>query len=152
MVAAVACLGGTVWTAHYAPAYERIHSHQFINLEALGYFELPASAADATIPPNDRSLDGKSVVMAGFIVGPPSSTGRTAAFQLVYNPANYWGTLPKVQERVFCAVPNGGTVPTFDRDPMISVYGRPHVGIRRDTSGQIESVYRLDVDRVDPVP
>jgi hypothetical protein len=150
-VAAVAFIGWTVWAVHRWPFGTALDGHAAIDLKAMGNFELPDAATDAAIPRRFRDLDGKPVALEGYMYAPNSSDDRVAAFQFVYNVTGEHRSPPKAQERVFCTVLGGRTVANPGMYTMVRVFGTFHVGIHRDASGKIDSVYRLDVERVEPV-
>jgi hypothetical protein len=58
---------------------------------------------------------------------------------------------PRVQERVFCTVPNGAL--NYAGSGKHKVYGTLHVTLKRDISvspPQVVEVFHLDAERVEP--
>jgi hypothetical protein len=125
-------------------------SYYDVDLKSLGYFPFDADKDGIDdIPQRWRGLDGKRVALVGEMWTGGSSAPKVSAFELVYSIQKCcFGGPPKVQERVFAKVPNGGTVPYHWQ--AVRVVGTLHVGVKRDETGQIISVYEMDVDSVDP--
>jgi hypothetical protein len=121
-----------------------------VDLKSLGYFPFDANRDDVNdIPQQWRALDGKRVALVGEMYTGGSAAPKVRGFELVYSIQKCcFGGPPKVQERVFARVPNDGTVPYFWQP--VRVVGTLHVGVRRDETGQIVSIYDLDVENVDP--
>ncbi|HZK81185.1 MAG TPA: zinc ribbon domain-containing protein [Humisphaera sp.] len=115
-----------------------------VDLKTLGWFQFDAiTGVAADVPPHSRDLDGKRVTLDGFMFSTAQS-GRTNAFQLVYDYHNHWGP-PLVQERIFARLPAGPTVPLDGN--FLRVYGTFHVNVQR-ADGVVQSVFDLDVDKV----
>jgi len=118
-----------------------------VDLKPLGNFPMdPLNGSDKDIPARFRKLDGHRVALQGSMWG-GFSEQRTENFQLIYSFPHSYGGPPLVQERVFATVPNGGSVQW--RGELVTVEGTLHVGILK-TGQYVASVYRLDVDRVQP--
>src|ERR1700733_1693738 len=81
-----------------------------VDLKALGNFEFDQNDGTiANVPPKYRELDGKKVVLEGFMYSRLSSVG-TGNFEFVYNVQKCcFNGPPQVQERVFVMVPEGKT-------------------------------------------
>jgi hypothetical protein len=125
-------------------------SYLAVNLKATGNFEF--NEHDGTVndvPPKYRELDGKDVLFEGEIYAPNEAGDEIHAFQLVYSIAKCcFNGPPKVQERVFCTVPNNGTVKR--PDGFARVRGKLHVEVKREGPA-IVSLYTLDVKSVEPL-
>ena len=121
-----------------------------VDLKSLGYFPFDPAKDDVNdIPKQWRDLDGKRVALVGEMYIGGSAAPKVRGFELVYSIQKCcFGGPPKVQERVFSRVPNDGTVPYFWQP--VRVVGTLHVGVRRDDTGQIVSIYEMDVENVDP--
>jgi hypothetical protein len=121
-----------------------------VDLKSLGYFPFDASRDDLNdVPQRWRDLDGKRVALVGEMYTGGSAAEKVRGFELVYSIQKCcYGGPPRVQERVFAKVPNGGTVPYYWQ--AVRVVGTLHVGVRRDETGQIVSIYEMDVENVDP--
>ena len=125
-------------------------SYYDVDLKSLGYFPFDQTKDDVQdIPQRWRNLDGKRVALVGEMWTGGSAAPKVRAFELVYSIQKCcFGGPPKVQERVFAKVPNDGTVAYHWQ--TVRVVGTLHVGVKRDETGQIVSVYEMDVDSVDP--
>jgi hypothetical protein len=122
------------------------------DLKALGNFAFdPQFDTVADVPAATRALDGRRVVLEGFMYGPQSAGGGQTEFQFIYNWKGPWGP-PPVQERVYGHVPPGaGNVPLYDMYTFARVYGVIHVRAVRDETGAMRSLFELDVERAEPV-
>lgn len=132
-------------------AYERFHApgwlDSHVDLKSLGSF--PSDAATGTtndVPRMDRDLDGKPVVLEGFMEA-STFAGDVRQFTLIHDPNQHWAG-PTIQQRVFATV-RAGAVPFSAA--AVSVTGTLHVGVVRDADGRVASVFRMDVDKVDPL-
>jgi len=121
-----------------------------VDLKDLGNF--PLNEYESTIsdvPARWRGLDGKRVLLEGFMYAPNSAGGDVNNFQFVYNITKCcFSGPPQVQERVFVRVPSGA-VP-YEDGIMVNVTGTLHVNVVKD-GGKIISVYTLDLEKVDQV-
>ena len=125
-------------------------SYYDVDLKSLGYFPFDAANDDFNdVPERWRALDGKRVALVGEMYAGGSSAPAVSAFELVYSIQKCcFGGPPKVQERVFARVPNNGKATHYAQ--MVRVVGTLHVQAKRDETGQIVSIYELDVESVDP--
>ena len=125
-------------------------SYYDVDLKSLGYFPFDANKDDFNdIPQRWRALDGKRVALVGEMYTGGSAAPHINAFELVYSIQDCcFGGPPRVQERVFARVPNGGKVPYYGQ--IVRVVGTLHVEAKRDETGQIVSIYELDIESVDP--
>jgi hypothetical protein len=121
-----------------------------VNLKAMGSFMFDANLSTIEdVPAKWRALDGKRVILEGEMYAGSEASDEVRQFQLVYSIAKCcFGGPPKVQERVFCAVPNGGAVPYYGG--LARIKGVLHVNVEKD-QGQAVSVFRLDVEQAEPV-
>ena len=144
--------GWFAWSVYHGPSAASDHGYAIVDLKALGNFDMDDHAAAPALPPQFAALDGKKAAMDGFAYDPNNASDRAHAFQFVYSVRNDHHGPPRVQERVYCTVLNNGTVEYPGMYTFVRVRGTLHVGVVHDAGGAIESVYRLDVDRLEPVP
>jgi hypothetical protein len=120
-----------------------------VDLRAMSDFALDQmNGRDDDIPKAYRELDGKRVTLVGQMWSPTTSTGKVNRFDLVYsiNSCCFSGP-PKVQHFVHATTREPDAV-ELSRG-LVSVTGRLHVGVERDSGGLV-SVYRIDVEDVRP--
>jgi len=120
-----------------------------VDLKALGNF--PFDDENGTIndiPHRFRELDGKKVVLEGFMANPNSAGQDVWAFEFVYNRTIccFLGP-PMVQERVFAHISSGN--PVRFRNEMVRCVGTLHIRLHKNDGGKIDAVYDMDVDRVE---
>jgi hypothetical protein len=132
----------------------RYGQYRQVNLKLMSDWAMdPATATNAAIPPEYRALDGQRVMLVGEI--PPFNTTRPGAasdFDLVWsvNKCCLSGP-PQIQHFVKCTVvpERRGKVKAYDE--IVKVVGTLRAGIIRDPKDKsIQSVYRMDVEYVDP--
>jgi hypothetical protein len=124
---------------------------KLVDLKALGNFPFDdTSGSIKDVPPVYRDLDGKKVILEGFMFAGQSAADQVNAFQFVYNIQKCcFGGPPRVQERVFVHVPNGGAVPYYYQQ-LVRISGTLHVNVKRsDPQGKIDVVYEMETDKVD---
>jgi hypothetical protein len=149
LVAAVVLflIGYPVYTYVDASRNHGISRDGLVDLKALGNF--PFDETNGTIndvPPVYRALDGKRVALDGFMYAGNGAGDEVSAFQFVYNIAKCcFNGPPKVQERVFAR--SSKPVPYYGQ--MVRCIGTLHVGVKKNEAGQTNSVYELDVDKVE---
>jgi len=132
---------GITWHADYAE----------VNLKALGNFPFNQdNGVRDDVPQRWRDLDGKKVVLKGFMYSPNSAREGTE-YEFVYNVqiCCFQGP-PLVQERVYCHCPPG--TPIFGQSDFARVVGILHVHVVRDKTGLIHSVFDLDVQHQEELP
>jgi hypothetical protein len=120
-----------------------------VDLRAMSDFELnQIDGKTQDIPKPFRDLDGKPVMLVGQMWSPNGAGGKVRNFDLVYSIGNccFIGP-PKVQHFVHASVPPGRNV-EFSAAPVI-VSGTLHVGVQK-AGGAVQSIYRIDVDNVQP--
>jgi hypothetical protein len=117
-----------------------------VDLKSLGNFPLNGNSGTINdIPQRWRDLDGKRVLLEGYMYAPNTSGGDVDNFQFVYNISKCcFNGPPLVQERVFVKVPKGAV--SYD-DAMVRVTGKLHVNVQKE-AGNIISVYTLDLEKV----
>ena len=129
-----------------------IHRHgntYSVDLRAMSDFELnQIDGKTQDIPKPFRDLDGKPVMLVGQMWSPTGAGGKVRNFDLVYSITNCcFNGPPKVQHFVHATVPPESSV-QFTPAPVV-VTGTLHVGAQT-AGGALQSVYRIDVDRVQP--
>ena len=125
-------------------------SYKLVDLKTISLFDLdPARAKDADIPERFRALDGQRVMFKGQMYSGNKGVGRQASFDIVYNIAKCcFNGEPRIQHFVKASVLPGHKV-TFYND-FVNVIGTLHVGVERGEAGELLSVYRIDVESVEP--
>jgi hypothetical protein len=121
-----------------------------VDCKALASFELDQqNATAANIPARFRALEGKRVAIVGQMWAPNyNGDGSLTYFQLTYSRSRPESRPPLGQEFINCVAISGAKI-EFQFD-AVRVFGIFHVRFRKDPdSGQIKSVYRVDVDRVE---
>jgi hypothetical protein len=120
-----------------------------VDLKALGNFPFDEKVSTINdVPQKWRGLDGQKVVLEGFMYAGNSAADNINRFQFVYNIAKCcFGGPPRVQERVFTIVPNGGTVPYYYME-MVRCTGTLHVAVHKNEVGTTDAVYTMDLDKV----
>jgi hypothetical protein len=121
-----------------------------VDLKSLGSFPFDAAQDDnSAIPEKWRKLDGKKVMLVGEMYAGGSAAPKVQRFELVYSIQKCcFGGPPRVQERVFVNAPADKPVP-FSWTP-VRVVGTLHVDAKR-VDGQVESVFEMDVESVEPL-
>src|SRR2546428_1602118 len=115
-----------------------------VDLKSLGYFPFDAAKDGlAEVPSRWRQLDGKRVALQGEMYDPDSAGDKINSFQLVYSIQKCcFGGPPRVQERVFAAVPDNGTVHYYGH--VGRVRGTRHVTAPPNECGQIDPRHQPD--------
>ena len=121
----------------------------WVDLKSMSSFEMDQDAGtNAQIPQVYRNLDGKRVRLIGQMWSPLSVEGSVRNFVLVYSINNCcFNGPPKVQHLVQSTVLPGQRVEVWP--DFVAVTGRLHVSVQSD-AGHVQSVYRIDVERVVP--
>jgi hypothetical protein len=96
------------------------------------------------LPAEVTELDGETVVVSGFMRSEDGSSGPVEFFMLINDACGCNGT-PKLNEIVFCAMPEGETADLAAG--TVEVEGRLHVE-EIEEDGVVVALYTLDVDRV----
>jgi hypothetical protein len=118
-----------------------------VDMKAMSDFNLDqVNGLTTDIPRPYRQLDGKRVMLAGEMWGPDTASGAVDHFTLVYSIQRCcFSGPPRVQHFIKATVLPGRKVEYYQG--VVNVVGTLHVGVER-SGGQIDSVYRLDVERV----
>jgi hypothetical protein len=122
-----------------------------LDLATLGDFEFDGEhGTTADVPEKIRKLDGHRFRIQGFMWAGASSSPDVTDFQLVYHITEYGGHRgpPLVQERIFCHVAGGKSVPYYE--DWVQVTGILHVHIENPTGDKVISVFQLDAENVAP--
>ena len=127
-------------------------SYVEVDLKSMGFFPFNAQTDGlAAVPEIYRKLDGRRVVLQGEMFADDTAGATVRRFQLVYSIQKCcFGGPPKVQERVFCQVPNTMKVRNYTYNGQVRVVGTLKVEAKRD-GDQVVSLYELDVESVEPV-
>jgi hypothetical protein len=150
-------LGWPIYTFLSETLTSGIHdrgSYKEVNLKALGQFDFePSGGTVADVPSQYRALDGQKVLLEGEIYDPQEAGKDITEFQLVYSIQKCcFNGPPRVQERVYCTVPNG----KLERrgTGYHKVLGTLHVTLQRvklkDGRSEVVEVYHLDAVKVEP--
>jgi hypothetical protein len=126
--------------------------HFEVDLKTMSTFEMDQYAGTLQdVPQRYRDLSGKKVLLIGEVAPANDTAGsKVSRFQLCYSVARCcFGGEPKVQHFVDCRVPGGGKVANYDGAGPIKVFGTLHVNVIR-ANGKVQSVFQLDIDRVEP--
>lgn len=112
-----------------------------VSFEVLAGYEHKAGEA---LPAKVTAYDGKVVSIGGFMMREVPGSGPVNQFLLVNEACGCNGT-PKLNEIVFCALPEGVTmeVPAG----IVHVTGKLFVGEQKE-EGEIVALYTLDADEV----
>lgn len=116
-----------------------------VDLKSLGNFPLDGNNGTLNdIPSRWRELDGKRVMLEGFMYAPNAAGYQVNDFQFVYNISKCcFNGPPLVQERVFVNAPKGA--PYYS--DLAKVVGTLHVTVVKE-AGIIKSVYTLDMEKI----
>jgi hypothetical protein len=120
-----------------------------VDLKALGNFPFDDKTSTIKdVPQKWRDLDGKKVILEGFMYAGNSAADNVNRFQFVYNVQKCcFGGPPRVQERVFTVVP-GGSVP-YLYGYMVRCTGTLHVEVKKDDAGTTNAVYIMQLDKME---
>jgi hypothetical protein len=120
-----------------------------VNLKALGNFEFDSSNGTINdVPAKWRELDGKQLILDGEIYAPNEAGDEVHRFELVYNIQKCcFNGPPKVQERVFCVVPEGKSAPYVAGTARVK--GTLHIKVNNEM-GKVNTLYVMDVHSVEP--
>ncbi len=120
-----------------------------VDLKAMSTFEMDQNKGTINdVPPQFRELDGKRVVMEGEMWQPRAANGSISNFQLVYSIQKCcFSGPPKVQHFINAGVVDGKKVEYYSG--LVKVTGTLHVNVTQE-GGKVSSVYRVDVESVEP--
>lgn len=121
-----------------------------VSLKAMSNFEMDQNNGQISdIPEQFRALDGKRVLLEGEMWIPNNAASEVGEFELVYSIAKCcFSGPPKIQHFVLCRPAQGKTVEYYQG--LVRVMGTLRVQVEH-AEGKITRVFKLDVDRVDPV-
>jgi hypothetical protein len=127
----------------------RYGSYKKVDLKAMSLFQLnQISASDSDIPPEYRALKGKRVMLVGEQYLTTQARGRQLEFDLVYSIAKCcFNGPPQIQHFVKCKPMPGKNIETYAG--LVKVVGILDVGVKVE-NGRVASVYRMDVESVEP--
>jgi len=97
-----------------------------------------------TLPTEVSNLHEKVVTVRGFMRREVPGSGPLNAFLLVNDPCGCTGT-PKMNEIVFCAMPEGVT--TDIKNGVVQVTGTLYVGEQKEED-EVVAIYVMDVDSI----
>lgn len=97
-----------------------------------------------TLPAEVTKLDEQTVTISGFMQRESPGSGPVEQFLLINDACGCTGT-PKMNEIVFCAMPDGQT--TDVKTGVFTVTGKIYVGEQKE-DGVVVAVYSLDVDSI----
>lgn len=97
-----------------------------------------------TLPTEVSDLDEKVVTVRGFMRREVPGSGPMNAFLLVNDACGCTGT-PKMNEIVFCTLPDGVT--TDEKTGLVTVTGKLYVGEEKE-EGVVVMLYQMDADTV----
>ncbi len=123
-----------------------------VDLKSMGNFGFDGTKGTIeNIPAQFRQLDGKQVALEGFMYSPNGAGDHIAQFQFVYNVSKCcFNGPPRVQERVFAYVPDKKEIEFYGGEEC-RIIGTLHVNVEKTDGGKINSVYKMDVNRVEPL-
>ena len=132
---------------------ERVAGCPEVNFSVLSGFDfgLTKDIADKTgvdgrIPAEVRALDGRRVVIQGFLLPVRMDEGLAVEFLLMRTQSMCcYGVAPKINEWISVRLTGKGVKAVMDRP--IAVAGTLHVGPQRE-HGLLMDIYRLDADKV----
>lgn len=128
------------------PAYEDLA------LPALGRISPAEADGRAGLPPAIRSLDGRRVAVRGFSLPTESALAPGRTFSVVDNPTASRGDGPYLpQDRVDCRLPPSHRQTLYPPNRLVRVAGVFHAGVEPDATDRGRSVYRMDVEQIDPL-
>src|SRR6266513_5990730 len=150
----VVFLFADTWRTHgiWDARDDRFGRYKKVDLKAMSMFQLNQIAAtDADIPPEYRALDGKRVMLVGEQYLGGRSRGQQFEFDLVYSIAKCCFQGPsQVQHFVKCTAAPGKKIETNGGGILLAAVGTLHVGVQIE-NGRVASVYRMDVESLEPV-
>lgn len=120
-----------------------------VDLKSLGNFVFDGKFGTLSdVPSKWRNLDGKRIALEGSMYD-PYSAGRTRDFQFVYSITDCcFKGAPLVQERVFAHVSASDV--RFHREEC-RIIGKLKVAVHNPTGELVDSVYSLEVERIEPL-
>jgi len=105
-----------------------------------------AAKAKMQIPPSIQSLDGKKVVIQGFLLPVKMDDGLAVEFLLMRNQSMCcYGVPPKINEWITVKMTSKGIKPMMDQP--IAVVGTLHVGPTQE-NGFLTGIYGMDGEKI----
>jgi len=122
-----------------------------VNLQAMSTFSFDQQNGTIDqVPAKWRALEGKKVELIGEMWLGGSVADETSRFDLVYSKTKCcFSGPPQVQHFVKATVVGGKRVPYYDS--QVRVLGTLHINVKKGEAGNVESVYSLDVEKVEPI-
>ncbi|MCZ7646698.1 MAG: DUF3299 domain-containing protein [Planctomycetota bacterium] len=103
----------------------------------------------AQIPATILELNGKRVVVQGFMYPIKVEKGAVVAFWLLRNQTLCcFGQFPRLNELVFVTLPEGKSTQWLN-DQVVTVWGRLEVGEQKNKDGYVTSIYRMAAEKVE---
>jgi len=132
---------------------EKRGDYAVVDLKAMGNFPFDEYNGQLTdIPQRFRELDGKKIVLKGFMFPTISAADKVRECQFVYNIQKCcFSGPPRVQERVFLFASTPKPMPMYDYGTLTRVTGTLHLKLTKAPDGKIIRLYDLDVESVKPV-
>lgn len=96
------------------------------------------------LPEEVTKMDGKTVTVGGFMMREVPGGGDVSQFLLINDACGCTGT-PKMNEIVFCALPEGQK--TEVKAGVVKVTGTLYVGEQKE-DGVVLGIYFMDVDSI----
>jgi len=143
------------------PIHEPMPGFTEVNFGALGGYDLAltkelaepganpertAAEVRSRIPPGVQSLDGKKVVIQGFLLPVKMDDGLAVEFLLMRNQSMCcYGVPPKINEWITVRMTGKGVKPVMDQP--IAVAGTLHVGPIQE-NGLLTGIYDMDATKV----
>lgn len=100
--------------------------------------------AGMTLPKEVQALDQVKVEISGFMIREVPGSSPVNTFLLINDACGCNGT-PKMNEVVFCALPEGVTMDV--KPGIVHVVGKLYVGEQKE-DGEVVAIYSLDADTV----
>ena len=125
--------------------------HFRVELKQMSNFEMDQTlGTTADVPERFRDLDGKKVVLDGEVAPGGTTAGdQVKQFSLCYSVAKCcFGGPMKVQHFVACSA-GGRPMPNYVYDGTVRVYGTLHIKVIKNETGAIDSIFQMDVERVE---
>jgi hypothetical protein len=97
-----------------------------------------------TLPKEVTDLDEKVVTISGFMMRETPGSSPVNSFMLINDACGCNGT-PKMNEIVFCTLPDGVTMDI--KVGVVSVTGKLYVGEEKE-DGTVIMIYQMDADSV----
>jgi len=134
-----------IWDANDS----RYGSYKKVDLKAISLFQMnQISATNADIPSEYRALDGKRVMLVGEQYLSNRAVGPQLEFDLVYSITKCcFNGPPQIQHFVKCKALSGKNIEYYAG--LVKAVGTLHVGVQIE-NGRVSSVYRMDVESVEP--